>query len=175
MRNIFLGDSAAFNTQSHSLIPPINRVKYRQTELWLLRVSGSCWTGIPEFTGPMQWPSGAPQGTWERRRQSREHQPQAWECQPQAREHMRAQVTNLEALSTRLAARTSVGAHWIMVKQCGQNIIIIKNTAVVAGYHSYYLLFNNFKIFCIQFVISCMYLYSYPSTNGMSRLAVGCT
>jgi len=38
------------------------------------------------------------------------------------------------------------------------------------GYHSYYLLFNNFQNLCIQFVFSSMYL-CYRSTQGISGLA----
>jgi len=52
--------------------------------LWeCLRVVGpECQGGqIPEFTGAMQWPSGAPGSTWE-------GQPQAWECRPQVSEHV---------------------------------------------------------------------------------------
>ena len=43
---------------------------------------------IPEFTGLMQWPLGAPGSTWERR-------PQAWERRPQAWEHIESLESNL--------------------------------------------------------------------------------
>jgi len=48
----------------------------------------------------------------------------------------------------------------------------------MAGNWSYYVLFNIFQDSCIQFVLFShlciflsMYLYSYPSTHGISELA----
>jgi len=97
-----------------------------------LRVVGPESQGgkIPEFTGLIQWPSGAPGRT-------SECQWQAWERQWQDWEHLGALVTTLKALATSLCACR------ITAEQSGKNIIICGNTAGVPGNHSYYLLFNN--------------------------------
>jgi len=71
------------------------------------------------------------------------------------------------------APATSRGAPRITVEQSGKNDIFYGNAAGAPGNHSYYLLFNDFQNSCIQFVFSSMYLYSYPSTHGMSGLAAG--
>jgi len=93
-----------------------------------LRVVGPESQGgqILEFTGPMQWPSGAPGSTWECQRQ-------AWKRQPQAWEHLGAPVTCLGAPTT------SLGAPRITVEPSAKNIIF-GNAAGVPGNHSYYLL-----------------------------------
>ena len=108
--------------------------------LWeCLRVVGSGSQGgpIPECTGPMQWPSGAPGSTWERRRQ-------AWERRQQAWEHLGVPATSLGALTKSLGApMTILGVHRIMVEQSGKNIFF-GNTAGAPGNHSYYLSFNDF-------------------------------
>jgi len=71
------------------------------------------------------------------------------------------------------APATSLGAPRIPVEQSGKNDIFFGNAAGTSGNHSYYLSFNDFKNSCIQFVFSSMYLYSDPSTHGISRLPAG--
>jgi len=83
-------------------------------------------------------------------------------------------TTSIGVATTRLGAlATCLGAPRITVEQSVQNILFFGKAAGGPGYHSYYLLFNNFQNSCIQFVFSSMYLYSYPSIHGMSGLAEG--
>jgi hypothetical protein len=56
---------------------------------------------------------------------------------------------------------TSLGAPQITEEQSGKNSIFPGNTAGAPGIHSYYLSFNNFQNFFIQFVLSSMYQYIY--------------
>jgi len=73
--------------------PPSAKCILVTGSLWeCLKVVGPESQGgqILEFTGPMQWPSGAPGSTWERRRQ-------VWERRPQAWEHLGAPATSLGA------------------------------------------------------------------------------
>ena len=88
-----------------------------------LRIVGTESQGgqIPEVTGPIQWPSGGPGSTWERRAE-------AWD-------HLGALATSLRALTTRQ------GAHRMTVEQSGKNIFA--NAAGVPGTHSYPILFNS--------------------------------
>jgi len=133
--------------------------------LWdSLRVVGPESQGghIPEFTAPMRWPSGTPWSTWEHTKQAWEHRLQAWE--------------ELGAPPTCLGLLTIIlGAPWITVQQSGENIIFFEKAAGAHGNHSYYLSFNNFYnsfySVCILIYVS-MYLYGYPSTHSISRLAV---
>ena len=70
------------------------------------------------------------------------------------------------------ALATSLGTPRIRVEQFGK-IIFFQNAAGVCGNHSYYSSFNNYSKSCMQFVFSSMYLYSYPSSHGISGLTAG--
>jgi len=83
--------------------------------------------------------------------------------------HLGAPMWSLEA------STTSLGALWITVEQSGKHYILFGNLACMSGNHSYYLWFNNFYNWCIQFVFSSMNFCSYPSTLGMSVQAAGGT
>jgi len=84
---------------------------------------------IQEFTGPMQWPSGAPGRTWKR-------WPWLWKSRLQAWEHLGVPATSLGAPMTSLWARR------ITVEQSGKNVIFFGNAAGAPGYQSFYLSFN---------------------------------
>jgi len=87
--------------------------------------------------------------------------------------HLRTLAACLGVPTTSLGAPvTCLGALQITVEQSGKNIIC-GNTAGAPRNHSYYLLFNNFSNSCIQFVFSSKYLYSDPSTQGISGLGAG--
>ena len=69
---------------------------------------------IPECTGPMRWPSGAPGSMWVGRRQ-------AWECRRKAWEHLPVPATSLGVPTTWLGAlATSLRAPRITVEQSGK-------------------------------------------------------
>jgi len=98
---------------------------------------------------------------WECRHQLWEHWCHACECRRQGWEPIATQATNL-------------GAPRITLELSGKNNVIFGNTAVAPGNHSHYSSFNDFENSCIQFVFSSIYLYSYPSTHGISGwLAAG--
>jgi len=83
--------------------PTANCILVSWSLLECLRVVGPESQGcqIPEFTGPMQWPSGAPGSTWERRRQAWERQQHTWE-RWQAREHVESLYSSLWKTSSSL-------------------------------------------------------------------------
>jgi len=84
-----------------------------------------------------------------------------------------APATSLGVTTTGLGAlATSLRAPHITEEQSRKNMFF-GNAAGASGYHSYYLSFNDFSNSCIQFVFSSIYLYSYPSTHSISRLAAG--
>jgi len=128
--------------------------------LWeCLRVVGPESPGgqIPAFSGPMQWPSGAPGSTWECQRQ-------AWVPRRHTWEHLRVPTTSLDAPTNCLGApTTSMRACRITVEQFRNNIIS-GNTAGAPANHSYYSSFNDFQNSCIQSVFSSMYLCIYLHT-----------
>jgi len=89
-------------------------------------------------------------------------------------EHLGALATSLGTPVTSLGAPAAIlGAPRITVEQSGNNIIFFGNVAGAPGNNSYYLSFNDYENSCIQFAFSSMYLYSYPTTNGISGLAAG--
>jgi len=100
---------------------------------------------IPGFTGPRQWPAGAPGRTWERWRQA---------C-----DHMGAPTTTLGMPATTL------GALPLTVLQSARNNLFFGNTVGAPGNHSYYLSFNDFWNSCILFVLSSVYLFIYVATH----------
>lgn len=68
---------------------------------------------------------------------------------------------------------TCLVAPSIMVEQSGNNNIFFGNTIGAPGNHSYYILFNDVKNSCIQFVYSYTDLFNYPSIHRISGLAAG--
>jgi len=123
-----------------------------------------CTLGVIIISLRTPWSTGENLGcTWGRRWQVWEHRHKpgsTWECQREAREH-------------RQQAWEHLGAPQITVKQSGKNDIIFANGAGATGNHSYYLSFNDFWNWCIQFVFSSMHLYSYLSVHSITGLAVG--
>jgi hypothetical protein len=105
--------------------------------------------GVPGIAGNK---SGSaihkPERTWKRRGQ-------VWECQHHAWPHKGASATSLRA--PQMAAQ-----------QAGKNDFFFLNAAGSPGNYSCYIMFNNFSNSGIPFVLSSMYLYSYPSTHGIS-------
>ena len=68
----------------------------------------------------------------------------------------------------------TMGAPPISVEQVGKNNIVFWNAAGLAVNLSYYFAFIDFYNSCIHFVFSSLYLYRYPSTNGITgRAACG--
>jgi hypothetical protein len=77
-----------------------------------------------------------------------------------------AMITSLGVLVRNL------GAPRITVEQFA-TYILFQNVVGVPGNHCCYISFNHFQNTCIQCVFSSMYLFSNPSTDGISRLAAG--
>jgi len=108
---------------------------------------------IPEFTGPMQWPSGAPGSACERRQQARVRRRQAGE-------HLGAPATSLGALTKCLGApTTSLGAHRITVEQSWKDIIFSGDAAGVPGDYSHYLSLTISKTHVFS-LYSHLYIYA---------------
>jgi len=107
---------------------------------------------ISELTGPMQWPSGAPESAGDKSARTQDWR-QSWE-------HLETQATSL-------------GACRIAVAQTRNKDIFFGNAAGAPGNHSYCSSSNNFKT-CIQFVFSFMYLYIYVSIDLHTVFWTGC-
>ena len=112
---------------------------------------------IPEFTIPMQWPSGAPGSTWECWQQDWECKQQAWKHRQQAWEHLESQYSIL--------GKTPYSLGTLMLRL---EIIATIDRSTIFKTH----VFHLYSHLCIYV---SMYQYSYPSTNGISRLAAGST
>jgi len=90
-------------------------------------------------------------------------------------EHLGAPTISHSAPATSLGAPVlTLGAAQIAVEQSGR-IIHFGNAAGAPGNHSYNLSFNGFQNSWVQFVVWSRYLYSYPSTHGISGVAAGGT
>ena len=99
----------------------------------------------------MQRPSGEPRSIWEHWWQAWKCQLQAWKCQPYTWEHGEFQLSSLG-------------------KTCSIRTLLVHLEIIATTYHLTIL--NHMYSVCILIYVA-MYLYSCPSTRGISGLAAG--